>query len=209
MRLFVIGASGSVGSRFVARAAAQGHTVTAQTRSAEKIRPAEGILPVIGAPTDEMFLRGTMAGHDAVAYCLGVNSGGKTSLFSNTTQAVIRAMQSNGIKRLVTITGIGAGDTKGHGGWLYNRIIFPFFTHNIYADKDQQEELIAGSGLDWTIIRPAPFSNKPGSGALQVVTEISPDLQLRSITRDEIADFMLSVLENGGFVGEKPFIGHC
>jgi putative NADH-flavin reductase len=208
MRLFVIGASGGVGSRLVARAAAQGHTVTAQTRAADKIRPAERITPAIGAPIDEIFLRSAMAGHDAVAYCLGVDSVGKTSLFSDTTQAVIRAMQRNGIKRLVAITGVGAGDTKGHGGWLYNRIIFPFFTRNIYADKDRQEALIAGSDLDWTIIRPAPFSAKPGSGALQVVTEISPNLQLRSITRDEIADFMYSVLASGRFVGARPFIGH-
>jgi putative NADH-flavin reductase len=209
MRLFVIGASGSVGSQLIARATAHRHTVTAQTRSADKIRPTDRVAPAIGVPTDELFLLDAMVGHDAVAYCLGVAKGGKTSLFSDSTQAIIRAMQGNGMKRFVAITGIGAGDTKGHGGWLYNRIIFPFFTRDIYADKDKQESLIAASDLDWTIIRPAPFSTKPAPGALQVVTEICPDLQLRSITRDEIADFMLGVLERGDFVRAKPFIGHA
>ncbi|MDR2154389.1 MAG: NAD(P)H-binding protein, partial [Burkholderiaceae bacterium] len=130
MRLFVIGASGKVGSCLIARAVAHGHSVTAQTRSIDKIRPTDGVTTVIGAPTDEAFLRAAVAGHDAVAFCLGVDSGGKTNLFSDATQALIGVMRSNGIKRLVVITGVGAGDTKGHGGWLYNRLIFPLFTYN-------------------------------------------------------------------------------
>jgi hypothetical protein len=34
-------------------------------------------------------------------------------------------MEAESISRLVTITGIGAGDSQGHGGFLFDKLIFP------------------------------------------------------------------------------------
>ena len=56
----------------------------------------------------------------------------------------------------VAITGIGSGETRGHGGFIYDRIIYSLFTRNRYQDKTRQEALIATSELDWIIVRPAP-----------------------------------------------------
>ncbi len=64
--------------------------------------------------------------------------------------------QEVGIARLIAITGIGAGETRGHDGWFYNRIVYPLFIRNRYVDKDRQGAIIERSGLDWTIVRPAP-----------------------------------------------------
>ena len=208
MRLFVVGASGGVGSRLVARAVAQGHTVTAQTRDAARVTATEGVEGAVGAPTDEAFLREHLEGHDAVVLCLGIDSTRRTMLFSDSTRAVIAAMEATGVKRLVAVTGIGAGETRGHGGWFYNRVLFPLFTRNRYADKDRQEVLIEGTNLDWTIVRPAPFVKRAPAGPLQVLTEIPSGVQLSAITRDETAAFLLESLENETFLREKPFIGH-
>ncbi|WP_413872297.1 NAD(P)-dependent oxidoreductase [Albidovulum sp.] len=208
MRLFVLGASGGVGSKLLAQAAARGHQVTAQTRTPGKIEESSPVEVVVGSPTDEAFLRRSLGEHDAAILCIGVDSIGKTTLFSDTTQALVSAMQATRMKRLVAITGIGSGDTRGHGGWFYNRVIFPLFTRNRYADKDRQEALIERSGLDWTIVRPAPFTANAGAGPLQVFTKIPPGLQLRSISRAEVATFILDVLENCQFIHQKPFIGH-
>lgn len=208
MRLFILGASGGVGSSLVAQAAARGHNVTAQTRTAAKIRETTTVHAVVGAPDDEAFLRYHLAGHDAAILCIGIGGIGPTTLFSDTTRALIAAMGEAGVRRLVAVTGVGAGDTRGHGGWLYNNVIFPLFTRNRYADKDRQEAIIQQSDLDWTIVRPAPFAGKVGAGPLQVVTDIPPGLQLRSILRSEVAAFILDSLERGTFIREKPFIGH-
>lgn len=208
MRLFVVGASGGVGSRLLTRAVAQGHTVTAQTREANRVAPSDEVRVAVGAPTDESFLRQSLEGHDAVVLCLGIDSLGRTTLFSDSTRALIAAMEATGVKRLVAVTGIGAGDSKGHGGWYYNHVLFPLFTRHRYADKDRQEALIEGTSLDWTIVRPAPFAKSAPDGALQVFTEIPPGLQLSAITRDETAAFLLECVENATFVRQKPFIGH-
>lgn len=209
MRLFVLGASGGVGSRLLAEAAARGHQLTAQTRTLGKIAETTSVSVAVGSPTDEAFLRRHLPGHDAVILCIGVDSAARTTLFSDATRALVAAMQGAKMKRLVAITGIGAGDTRGHGGWFYNRVIFPLFTRNRYADKDRQEALIERSGLDWTIIRPAPFTAHAGDGPLQIVTDIPPGLQLRSIGRAEVATFIVDILEADAFLREKPFIGHA
>lgn len=209
MRLFVVGASGGVGSRLRERALARGHCLTAQTRTAGKIDEADSLSVAVGQPDDEAFLTRRIASHDAVVLCIGVDSSGVTTLFSDSTRAIIAAMRQTGTRRLVAITGVGAGDTKGHGGWFYNNVLFPFFTRNRYADKDRQEVMIEQSDLDWTVVRPAPFTARAGHGPWQVVTEIPPSLQLRSVTRDEVAGFVLDCVENGRFVRQKPFIGRA
>ncbi|AHB48916.1 epimerase [Hyphomicrobium nitrativorans NL23] len=208
MRLLVLGASGGVGSCLLEQAVARGHCVTAQTRKPDKLTSSAAVSIVVGSPTDEAFLRRHVAGHDAVVLCLGVDRIGRTTLFSESTKAVIGAMNAAGVRRLIAVTGVGAGDSKGHGGWFYNAVIYPLFTRNRYADKDRQEDIIERSNLDWTIIRPAPFAAKAGTGAWQVHTDIPDALQLTSVTRAEVASFILDSLETGRFLRQKPFIGH-
>lgn len=208
MRLFVLGASGGVGSNLLAEGIARGHQITAQTRTAGKIAQNPSVKVVVGSPTDAVFLRRSLEEHDAAILCIGVDTVGRTTLFSDAARALIAAMQAAKVKRLVAITGVGSGETRGHGGWFYNRVIFPLFTRNRYADKDRQEALIQRSELDWTIIRPAPFTAHASAGPLRIVTDIPPDLQLRSINRAEVATFILDILENGQFIHQKPFIGH-
>ena len=208
MRLLVLGASGGVGSYLLEQAVARGHRITAQTRRAAKLTENEAVRVIVGSPTDEAFLRRHIARHDAVVLCVGVDRIGKTTLFSETTKAVVGAMNAAAVRRLVAVTGVGAGDSKGHGGWLYNAIIYPLFTRNRYADKDRQEEIIERSDLEWTIVRPAPFAASAGPGPWHVVTDIPGRLQLRSITRAEVASFILDCLENARFIRQKPFIGH-
>ncbi len=208
MRLLVLGGSGGVGSCLLEQAVARGHRVTAQTRTPSKLTASDAVSVIVGSPTDEAFLRQHVVGHDAVMLCLGVDRIGRTTLFSESTKAVIAAMNSAGVRRLIAVTGVGAGDSKGHGGWFYNTVIYPLFTRNRYADKDRQENMVEQSDLEWTIVRPAPFTAKAGTGALQVHTKIPDALQLTSVTRAEVASFILDSLENASFLRQKPFIGH-
>jgi putative NADH-flavin reductase len=213
MRLGVLGATGSVGRLIVEKAAAAGHAVVAQTRNAAKFAQAgsqiaSAVTVDAFAPHDPVALRAFVRGLDAVVFALGAPPGRATRLFSDVTAALLPAMMEMGVRRLVAITGVGAGETRGHGGPFYNWFIFPLFTRPLYADKDRQEALIRSSDLDWTIIRPAPFSTAAPSGPLEVHLTAPPSLQLRRITRDEVAAFVVDELEHGRYVRQAPFIGH-
>ena len=84
----------------------------------------------------------------------------------------------------------------------------PLFTRRRHDDKNRQEALIAGSDLDWTVVCPAPFSDKPVSGPLQAHTSSPPQLQLSRIRCDEDADFIVTELEAPRHFRQRVFIGH-
>lgn len=207
MKLLILGASGGVGRAATSMALDRGMAVRAQTRDAARIASRPGVEAFEADPTDARRLAEALAGARAVLFALGVDVAGPTTLFSDATRALIGAMDATGVRRLVAVTGLGAGDTRGHGGWLYDRVVFPLFTRNRYIDKDRQEALLRASGLDWTILRPAAFAAKPGPAPLEFHATVAPGLVLRSVTREETAATTLDAIEKGLWLREAVFFG--
>lgn len=94
-------------------------------------------------------------------------------MLSTATRALVTAMKAEQVSRLVCITGMGAGDSAGRGGFLFDRLIFPLLLKNVYADKDRQEAVVRDSGLDWVLVRPSVLNDKPGRGAIRAITDLS------------------------------------
>lgn len=210
MRFLLLGASGGVGRRLLVRGLERGHAIRAQTRDATHLDDAPASVEVVVAdPTDTGALRALVVGQEAVVFALGTAPGRRTTLFSDVTAKLIVAMQAEGITRLIAITGVGAGETRGHGGLLYDWIIYPLFTRPFYEDKERQERLIRQSTLDWVLVRPAPFRTNPDATPLQAITEVKPETRLTRITRDEVATFVLDQLVDDRYLRKAVFIGHA
>jgi len=208
-RVAVLGASGRVGRRVVERLLARGMAPVCQTRNADKLAHLVGRAELQEFdPRDPAGLVRFVSGTDAVIFALGVDSLGATTLFSDVTAVLIAAMRAAGVRRLIAITGVGAGETRGHGGLFHDWVIFPLFTRKRYRDKDRQEQMIAASDLDWTIVRPAPFTGRPVNGPLEVHAQVRPGTRLTRITPDEVAAFVVEQLENNSYLRARPFIGH-
>jgi putative NADH-flavin reductase len=209
MRVAVLGASGTIGRRVLEHALDRGHAVTAQTRSPDKLADLfERVRVMKFAPWDPSRYPEFLKGQDAVVFALGIDHPGPTTLFSDVSRLLIAEMAKAGVRRLVAVTGVGAGETRGHGGAAYDWFIYPLFTRRRYRDKDLQEKLIQGSDLDWTIVRPARFETFRPTRPLHIVTRIEPKTVLRRITPDEVAAFIVAQLPSSAYVHECPFIGH-
>ena len=209
MKIVVLGATGSVGRLIVAEGLARGHHIAAFVRNPSKIKEQSPNLKVmVGNVLDDASLSRALEGQDAVAYSIGVRSPRATTLFSDSTRKLLGLMERQGVKRLVCITGVGAGETRGHGGFLYDCIGYPLITKKIYLDKDRQEEIIRRSPLEWTIVRPTVFREGRADSEFQVVTDVK-GVVLRRISRQEVANFVLDELETGRFIHQTPFIGHA
>ena len=208
MQILVLGATGSIGQLVVAEVLERRHGVTALVRSPEKLGDlARRIRIVQGDALDAGAVDEAVKGQDAVIYALGAGPVRRTTLFSGSTRVLLAAMKNHGVRRLICVTGVGAGDTKGHGGFLYDRILYPLFTKGIYADKDTQERLIRESPTDWTIVRPATFRTQTPPGKLRAVTDVG-SITLRKISRREVAEFVVDELEQNRYVRQSVFIGH-
>jgi putative NADH-flavin reductase len=208
MKVLVLGATGGVGQHILKLGIERGHELTALVRKPEKLKSWESRVRIVkGDALNKRALEEAVRGQDASIYSIGVKTIGRTTLFSESTRILIDAMERNKVKRLVCITGVGAGETKGHGGFLYDRIIYPLITKRVYEDKELQEMMIQKSSLDWVIVRPAVFREGTASGKLQAVTDVR-GVTLRRVSRAEVAAFVLEQLTEDRFLRKPVFIGH-
>lgn len=205
MKLFVVGAGGPTGRMIVSQAVARGHSPSALLRAPTQ-RPEGAVEVVIGDVLKPETYAEALKGQDAVLCALGTKlSRRPTTLLSDGTRALTLAMRGAGVRRLIAITGIGAGDSRGHGGWMYDRLILPILLAEIYRDKDRQESIIRESGADWTIVRPAQLTDSPASRSYRTVTTMD-GFTGRRISRADVADFMLTEAETGRFVNRTVAI---
>jgi putative NADH-flavin reductase len=209
--LLVIGASQGIGLETVRRALAEGHAVRAFARQADVIAIDDPKLTKIaGDALDADAIAKAVAGVDGVIQSLGapktaqaVLSG--TTLFSKATRILIDAMSASGVRRLVTVTGFGAGDSRGRGSFLYDAIMFPLVLKRVYDDKDVQEQMIRASGLEWTIARPGLLNSGPATGRMRVLAD-PKDWGSGSVSRADVADFLVREVFERGYVGKTPLL---
>ena len=200
MKVLVIGGTRGTGREVVAAAHAAGHELTLLARNAERISlPVTGVRVVVGDAGDADDIERAVAGQDAVVWTVGVGPTRRTvHLFSRSTQFLLAAMAKHRVRRLVCVTGIGAGDSRGHGGFLYDRIVQPLFLQTVYEDKDRQEAMLRGSDLDWTIVRPGTLTNGPATGLARALTDLSGVIAGK-VSRADVAAFIVLHLQTGEF----------
>ncbi|MEQ1652327.1 MAG: SDR family oxidoreductase [Hyphomicrobium sp.] len=208
--ILIIGASKGIGLETVKAALDAGHTVRAFARSALGIAIThERLEKIAGDALSAQDISKALSGADAVIQSLGVASVGElaagSTLFSQSTRILIDAMKASGVKRLIAVTGLGAGNSRGHFGFVYDRIIFPLLLSRIYADKDIAEQMIVGSGLEWTIARPGMLTNGPATHAYKVLPD-SQDWRYGSISRADTGDFLVQQVSDRTMLGKTPLL---
>ena len=207
MKITVIGASRGIGRRVVDYALSRGHGVRAVARSADAMDvTAEGFEPIAGDATDPGLLARAVDGADAVILTLGVPRDLRalraTTLFSSVTRALVPVMQEAGVRRLLAVTGFGAGDSYDKLS-TPEKITFRLFLGRAYADKALQEDLIRGSGLDWTIARPGILTDNAMTGKYQVL--VAPETWRQGvISRGDVAHFLVHAAEDASHIRETP-----
>lgn len=191
-RLLVLGGGRGTGKLLVERALAAGARVTAFAPHVGGLAGHPALTAVPGSVLDAAALAGVLARQDVVVSTVGTGGSRRpTTLYSIAGDTLLPAMRAAGVQRLIVVTGVGAGDSRGHGGFLYDRIVFPLFTRGSYEDKTRLEERVAASELEWTIVRPATLTNGTARGRYRVVTDLA-GVTLRSISRADVAEFLWS-----------------
>ena len=209
--LLVIGASRGIGLETVKSTLRAGHSVRALARSAASIPIEDASLRKLsGDALDSDTIRNAIEGVDAVIQTLGVDISFRaifepTTLFSRSTRILVDAMKQADVKRLVAVTGLGAGDSRGHGGFLYDAVAFLLLLKRVYDDKDAQEQIIKSSGLEWTIVRPGLLTNSPATGQYRVLTAPN-DWRFGTVSRADVADFLVRQIDDRALIGATPLL---
>ena len=195
MKLAVIGASRGIGYELLRLALTEGHEVTALLRYPARLKITDSRLKrVAGDILDPESTAAVVAGQDAICVCIGVAPTLQAvNVFSRGIECVLAAMGQGSRQKLISVTGIGAGDSKGHGGCLYDRLLNPLFLGTIYADKNRQESILKASKADWLIVRPGFLTHGPRTGQYRVIENMA-GVTAGKISRRDVVDFMLKQL---------------
>jgi uncharacterized protein YbjT (DUF2867 family) len=178
--------------------------VRAKAKAAADLAGAE---LVEGDARDAAALTRAIAGCDAVVSSLGtaMSPFREVTMLSTATRALVDVMAEQKVRRLVCITGMGAGDSRGHGGFFYDRVFLPLMLRKVYDDKDRQEDAIRASALDWIIVRPTVLSDKPARGRIRALTDLS-GVHGGTIARADVADFVVQQLSVDTWLRKTPLI---
>lgn len=203
MRVVVLGATGATGVEIVNRALELGHSVTAFVRSPQKLLDRFGsrIEVARGDLLNSIELQHVLRGHDAVLSGFGPRlpvRTGDEDLIQRFTSSLMAAMKLSGVRRVVVESvAFLFKDSLLPPSYLFGRLLFP----GVVADWEAAEAVLQASPLDWTIVRPPRLTDKPRRNRYRFREGHLPRFAF-SISRADVADFMVRTLENERYVGK-------
>lgn len=199
MNVIVFGATGPTGQQLVRAALGAGHQVTAFARAPHKLALSHDSLRVVeGDVLDAHAVAGALSGQAGVLVALGGKPFGPQPCAPGTLNIVL-GMQQHGVRRLVVLTSLGVGDSRGEAGWAFEHLVSPLLLRAEMRDKERQERVVQSSGLDWTLVRPAFLTNGPRRGHFRAGRHLKHPGR---ISRADVADFMLAQLRSDEWRGQ-------
>ena len=209
--VLVIGATGFVGRRVVAALVAGGHRVRCMVRDPSRAADlsADGFEVVRGDMLDAEAVSAAARGVRAVIVCVhtlspqpGRRAGQDfVDVEADGVGSIVAACRANGARRLLYVTSIGVA----HGArssWLRGR-----------ADV---EDLLFGSGLDVTVLRPGMVVGHGGDGFGMVergarrraaILLASPHQRFRTVAVDDLAHQLVALLDEPRSFGQHFDVG--
>jgi putative NADH-flavin reductase len=206
MKILVIGGTGRTGRVFIEMAVKNGHTVTAIIRDQTR-----GTIPGVhyleGLPNDTKLVTEALRGMDAAVVSLNINRTSDSpfakiisplTIISDSVKTLTGAMGKAGVKRIISVSASGVGDSWKDMPWLGRVFIRNSNIWKAYQDHDRQEQVIRHSELDWTIVRPVMLNDKYDDSYNVATGKPTKGF----ISRKGVAKFILDALEQGKYIRE-------
>lgn len=201
MNILVFGASGKTGHEIVQQGLHQGHYVTAFVRNPAKLTITNDRLKVVqGNVKDPAAVAAAVKNQDAVLSALGVSKPLKSDpVVIEGIRNIIAAMEQMNVKRFIYLSFMAVGEGRKDTGFLMKNVIARIVRHEI-ADHAEKERLVKATQLDWTIVHAPKLTNGSKKGIYRTGENIKPKAFLPTLSRADVADFMLKQLTDRTFL---------
>jgi len=157
LKIALIGATGKAGTYILNHLLKENHAVKALVRKPEHFKVSHPDLEMVpGDVADAEVVHTLIAGCDVVVSALGLGQPASAkTIFTQSTENIITAMQKIGLKRYIAITGLNVNTpfdnkdekTRLATQWMYDN--YPVST----ANRQKEYDILTESKLDWTLIR--------------------------------------------------------
>jgi uncharacterized protein YbjT (DUF2867 family) len=188
MDIVVAGGHGRVGLRLLRQLAARGDRARGLIRNPDHAPDLEqvGAEPVLADLEALDDVAPFIAGADAVVFAAGAGPGSgaarKQTMDLGGALKLIEGAKRASVPRYVIVSSIGAHDPNSAGEQMR-----PYLEAKAAAD-----EALRASGLEYTIVRPGSLTDDPGTGRVDLSTELG---RRAPITRDDVAAVLLGTLD--------------
>jgi nucleoside-diphosphate-sugar epimerase len=193
MDVLIAGGHGQVARRLIRLLARDGHTARGLIRNPDHAADieADGGAPVL-CDLERDELTPHVGGADAIVFAAGAGPGSgperKRTVDLGAAVKCVEAAEALGVSRFVIVSSIGAHDPDGG----------PEAMRPYLRAKAEADARVARSGLDWTIVRPGGLENGPGTGLVDVSTQLGRRGQ---VPRDDVALVLAETLQAPNTVG--------
>ncbi|MDA8519262.1 NAD(P)-dependent oxidoreductase [Acidovorax sp. NCPPB 4044] len=207
-KVALFGATGKTGRHLIAEGLRRGMDVTVFARPGTAFDH-PGVRAISGALTDAARLREAIRGSDAVLSALGptaLRHPGDLPI-THAMEAIILAMEQEGVKRLIAVSTGTAADPADGFDWKIRmpaaliRAAMP----GAYRDIIGLARTIRASSLDWTMVRVAFLTQRPASGRLNVGL-YGATRHSMAVSREAVAAFMFDRIAEPGSIRSAPGI---
>lgn len=206
MNILILGATGRVGSQIVTYALHDRHHVTVLVRTPEKLQINNENLTIIqGNVLNKNDIVRAMHGIDVVISAL--NTDGTTTL-SESLPLIIKAMENEGIKRIITI---------GTAGILQSRTTPTVIRYQSSESKRKSTraaeehhkvyDMLEQSTLDWTIVCPTYLPDGEREGQYRIERNFLPEGGMK-ISVSDTAEFTYRQIESSDYVQSRVGIAY-
>ncbi len=193
MDVVVAGGHGQIGLKLLRLLAERGDRGRGLIRNPDHRADLEsaGAEPVVVDMEAEGDLRPFVEGASAIVFAAGAGPGSgaprKWTVDFGAAAKLVAAARALDIGRFLVVGSIGAQDPAAGGPMQ------PYLEAKAAADA-----AVAASGLDYTIVRPGALTDDPGTGRVDLSTQLG---RRAPIPRDDVAAILLGCLDEPATVG--------
>ncbi|MGA7839095.1 MAG: SDR family oxidoreductase [Ignavibacteriaceae bacterium] len=204
MKILIIGATGGTGKELVKQALGKNYAVTALVRNPKNLNIKDNNLNILkGDILDPAIVNKAVNDQDCVISALGHKKWFRpTNILSEGTKNIITSMNKYNVSRFICETSLSVSSSFGKMGLYYTFFTIPIILQFYFWDKYRQEKIIKESSVDWTIVQPGALNNRKPKGKWKEGDKVGNYLWTVGISRADVADFMLSQIDDKRYIRE-------
>jgi hypothetical protein len=167
-----------------------------------------------GTPARQADLAIAMQGCDLIISALGIVRASDApwsklitakNFISESIKNVIAEADQQNLKRLITVSAWGVGESKKEIPFWLRWLINYTNLGPVHAEHEAEEKLLADSNLNWTAVRPVALNESKKIKTLKVSFNNFPKPSLQ-ISRQSVAKFMVDIVKSDKYDMKSPTI---